>query len=48
MKYLTIPLILLTFSTLTGARKEKSYREKGEFMRHHPYPSTASAVINRY
>jgi hypothetical protein len=36
MNYLTVFLILLTLSNIAEARQERSYREKAEFMRHHP------------
>ena len=45
MRYLAAFLILLIFSNITEARQERSYREKAEFMRHHPCPSTGKVKV---
>jgi len=45
MNYLTVFLILLTVSNITEAKQERSYREKAEFMRHHPCPATGKVKV---
>ena len=45
MRYLAAFLILLTFSNVTEGIQERSYREKAEFMRHHPCPSTGKVKV---
>jgi hypothetical protein len=45
MNYLAVFILLLSVSTFTEARQERSYQEKAEFMRHHPCPSTGKVKV---
>lgn len=42
---LIIFLLLLTVSGIIEAKQARSYREKAEFMRHHPCPSTCKVKV---
>lgn len=45
MQKLIIILILFTFSGVIEAKQVRSYREKAEFMRHNPCPSTGMVKV---
>lgn len=45
MNKLIIFLLLFTVSSVIEAKQIRSYREKAEFMRHHPSPSTGKVKV---
>lgn len=45
MRNLAVVILLLTFSNITEARQERSYRAKAEFMRHNPCPTTGKVKV---
>lgn len=45
MYKLIIGLMLFTISLPIDAKQVRSYREKAEFMRHHPCPSTGKVKV---
>lgn len=38
-------LFLLNFAVVAGAQQQRSYREKAEFMKHHPCPLTSKLKV---
>ena len=45
MKQLMIFMLLITVTGTVDAREARSYREKAEFMRHNPCPSTGKVKV---
>jgi len=45
IKKIMIFLLLFTLSGLIEAKQFRSYREKAEFMRHNPCPSTGKVMV---